>query len=186
MPALYRQLVQDHVNLSRVLEVLQIAVEDYDADDWYHPNMDLILDALEYIRAYPEVFHHPLEERSFDYLLQHRLVDPAIIAEIRAQHSELEEATERLQAQFDAIADECVVPQEELKANFAKYLTLQLHHLQTENEKVFPILAEIEDKDWWDIASCMVLRQDPIFGDDPAREHFNTLAKSVIASMPPG
>lgn len=186
MPALYRQLVQDHVNLSRVLEVLTLAVEGYDADDWYHPNMPLILDALEYIRTYPEVFHHPLEERSFDYLLQNKLADPAVIKEIRAQHNELEEATERLQQQFDAIANDCVVPTEELKENFSEYLTLQMNHLQTENEKIFPVLEKIDDRQWWDIASCMVLRQDPIFGDDSGREHFNTLAKTVIASVPMG
>lgn len=184
MPALYRQLVQDHVNLSRVLEVLRIAVEDYQATDWYHPNMPLILDAFEYIRAYPEVFHHPLEERSFDYLLQHKMVDPVVVDEIRTQHNELEEATERLQQQFKAIADDCVVAEEQLKQDFSDYLTLQMHHLQTENEKIFPILEQIDDRDWWDIASCMVLRQDPIFGDDPGREHFNALAKSVIASVP--
>lgn len=184
MPALYRQLVQDHVNLSRVLEVLRIAVEDYDAEDWYHPNMPLILDALEYIRTYPEIFHHPLEERSFDFLLKQKMVDASVIEEIHKQHSDLEEATERLQQQFDAVANDCVVATGELKDEFSDYLALQMDHLQTENEKLFPILANIDERDWWDIASCMVLRQDPVFGDEAGREHFNTLAKTVIASVP--
>ena len=181
MRALYQQLVQDHINLSRVLKALRRAVADYNEDDWFQPNLPLILEALEYIRVYPEVFHHPLEERAFDYLLQHNMADPKVIEKIRDQHSELEEATGLLHQQFEAIANGCFVPMERIKRDFNHYLESQLDHLTTENEKIFPALAEIEDSIWWDIASCMVIRQDPLFCDDSGRQYFNALAKSVIA-----
>lgn len=181
MVDLYQQLVKDHIVLSRVLETLDNAVSHYDEEDSIYPSLPLILDALTYIQSYPEVFHHPLEELAFTYLQQHNLGDQQVITEIRQQHRELEQETAYLSQQFNAIVNDCVVPLDTLKPRFDAFIKAQMHHLHTENQKIFPTLKALPESAWWDIASGIAIHQDPLFNEEPTRQSFNSLAEYILA-----
>ena len=114
MSKLYVQLVQDHVHLHQMLEVLRCELTSYDQEDWHQPHLPLILQALDYIRVYPEVFHHPLEEHVFDFLLEQDLVEREIVARLVSQHDEMEGATDYLQEQFNELADNVSAPFDDL------------------------------------------------------------------------
>lgn len=180
MAELYKQLIEDHQNLAKVLHCLEQAVNAYD-DDTQETKLPLILDALEYIQAYPETFHHPLEEKAFDYLQLHGLGDGKAIQEIRDQHATLEKQTQQLCQQFNAIANDCIVPLKGLKQQFQQFVEAQKHHLLTENSKIFPTLVDLPESAWWDIASTMILQQDPLFREDPDRQQFRLLASEIYA-----
>lgn len=186
MTDLYRQLVQDHITLTKVLNALEHSIANYKDDSDCEPNLALILDTLEYIQVYPEKFHHPLEEQAFNYLLKHHLGDENIIREIQQQHKSLEKATAHLCQQFNAIANDYVIPMSELNAEVEKYINAQKHHLTTENEKIFPTLSKLNDQAWWDIASGMIIQGDPLFSDDPQRQTFTALATAIIQGQHEG
>ena len=179
MAELYQQLVEDHINISRVLNAFDKALRGYDENS-QGSQLPLILDTLDYIQAYPETFHHPLEDKAFAYLETHCLGDADIIDEIKQQHQSLEAMTVSLTEQFHAIANDCVVPFAPLREECSHFLTAQRHHLQTENKHIFPVLAELGNEAWWDIASRLILNQDPLFRDDADRQQFRELAKDII------
>ena len=180
MSKFYIQLVQDHINLTRLLETLRCEVADYDQEDWYQPQLPVILGALDYIRVYAEVFHHPLEEHVFDYLLERNMLDQKLVTTIASQHDELEIATEQLQEQFRELSQDVSVPIDELNESFQSYLRLQLKHLVAEDEKIFPAIAELDSGAWREITRIMALHHTPMFCDELDQRRFTTLIQSLI------
>jgi hemerythrin-like domain-containing protein len=180
MSKLYQQLVQDHINLTRLLETLRYEVADYDQEDWYQPQLPTILGVLDYIRVYAEVFHHPLEEHVFDYLLERNMLDRTLVTTIVSQHDELEAATEQLQEQFDELSQNVSVPIDELKENLQGYLRLQLNHLAAENEKIFPAIAELDEEAWQEIIDVMAVHHTPLICNELDPERFTIMIQSLI------
>jgi hemerythrin-like domain-containing protein len=180
MSKLYQQLVQDHVNLTRLLETLCSEVADYDQEDWYQPQLPTILGVLDYIRVYAEVFHHPLEEHIFDYLLERNMLDRTLVTTIVSQHDELEIATEQLQEQFDELSQGVSVPIDELKESLQGYLRLQLNHLAAENEKIFPAIAELDVKAWREINGVMEIHHTPLICNELDPGRFTAMIQSLI------
>jgi hemerythrin-like domain-containing protein len=180
MSKLYLQLVQDHINLTRLLETLRYEIAEYDQEDWYQPQLPRILRALDYIRIYAEVFHHPLEEHIFDYLLEHDTLDRKLVTTIVSQHDELEIATDQLQEQFNELSENVSVPIDELKENLQDYLRLQLNHLAAENEKIFPAIAKLDEKAWREITRVMTLHRTPLICNELDPERFTTMIQSII------
>lgn len=180
MSELYKQLVQDHINLSRLLETLRCEVAGYDQEDWYQPQLPAILGVLDYIRVYAEVFHHPLEEHVFDYLLERNMLDKKLVTTIVSQHEELEIATEQLQEQFDELSLDASMPIDELKESLQGYLRLQLNHLVAEDEKIFPAIAELDRRDWQEITGIMAIHHTPLFCNELDQGRFTTLIQSLI------
>ena len=180
MSKLYKQLVEDHSNLTRLLETLRYEVADYDQEDWYQPQLPVILGTLDYIRVYAEVFHHPLEEHVFDYLLERNMLDQKLVATIVSQHDELEIATEQLQEQFAELSEVGSVPIDELSESFQRYLRLQLNHLVAEDEKIFPAIAELDTADWQEITARMARHHTPLFYNELDQGKFTALIQSLI------
>jgi hemerythrin-like domain-containing protein len=180
MSKLYQQLVQDHINLTRLLETLRYEVADYDQEDWYQPQLPVIRGALDYIRVYAEVFHHPLEEHVFDYLLERNILDRNLVTTIVSQHDELEIATEQLQEQFDELSEDVSVPIDELKESLQDYLRLQLNHLAAENEKIFPAISELDKEAWSEITRKMAIHHTPLFCNELDQDRYTTLIQSLI------
>ena len=69
MQEVLKQLILDHMQLERVLSCLERQINHYVNDTGEEPSLSLIQDGMEYIRAYPDTFHHPLEEVILDGLL---------------------------------------------------------------------------------------------------------------------
>lgn len=180
MSKLYRQLVQDHINLTRLLETLHREVSEYDQEDWYHPHLPAILETLDYIRVYAEVFHHPLEEHVFDYLLQRNMLDHKVVTTIVSQHDELEIATEQLRDQFEEISEDVSGPIEDLKESLQNYLRLQLNHLEAENEKIFPTIAELDGGAWQEITDMLAIHHTPLFCNELDQEKYASKVQSLI------
>ena len=179
MSKIYLQLIEDHVHLTQLIETLRCEVAGYDQEDWYQPNLPLILETLNYIRVYPEVFHHPLEEHVFDYLVEHGLVDREVVAAIVSQHDEMEEATEQLQEQFNELADSIPASIDALRESLDHYLDLQLLHLATENEKIFPTIATLGDGAWGEISHRLAIHHTPLFSDHQDKAQFTGLIESL-------
>ena len=180
MSKLYVQLVQDHVHLHQLLETLRCELSGYDQEDWYQPNLPLIVEALDYIRVYPEVFHHPLEEHVFDYLLEQDLVDRNVVARLVSQHDEMEGETDLLQEQFNELADNVSAPFDGLRESLDHYLRLQLHHLAIENKEVFPAIEQLDEREWREITRRLALHHIPLFCDYHDQEQFTNQLKILI------
>ena len=175
---LYKQLITDHVNLSHILDLLDSEVMQCDIEDWANPNYPLILDSLDYIKNYSEIFHHPLEEAAFDYLIENGLGDVSVIFGIREQHLDLEKETAALQEKLSVATNYCEKPNAFDIRRFRDYVGFQREHIQTENKHIFPVLETLSKLQWLDIGTQVALLRDPIF-DSPTRREFVELFKHI-------
>lgn len=179
MTTAFDQLVADHRNIDRVLSVLASEVNRYGTENSRGPDLALILEILDYMNSYPQAFHHPLEEQAFDYMLARGIGDSAAIRRIRAQHQEIEAAATELDKVFTAVGRDYPVAIDDIKERLGAYLDLQHRHLLTEEESIFPTMAEsLDDSDWRSITAQLTLQRDPLFGPE-LRRGFTELAKRL-------
>jgi hemerythrin-like domain-containing protein len=179
MNDLFSQLVLDHKNLVAVLQVLRSEIQHLTHSDELIERLPLILDILDYIQAYPETFHHPLEEAAFDVLINKELADPVIIQRIRLQHSTLEQFTKRLQEKMLLLANEQQIS-DGIIDSLQQFVDQQQEHLDTENKHIMPCMqTQLSEGDWWDIASMLTLHKDPLF-NQPLKDQFTVLASRII------
>ncbi len=168
MKELFAQLAEEHRQLNLLLDLLEQRVDQYLAGDRTPPPAWLMRDALEYMQQYPELFHHPLEDRLMQ-LIEPRVQEPALLAEmvqVQREHQTLEQQTAELVVQFAAICCDQVVPIRTLMETFSAYAALQRAHLAREDRVLLPALAELIKADE---ARALVQRHKPI--DDPLFSH---------------
>lgn len=177
----YQQLVNDHQHLRTLLRFLRKEIQAYD-DTLVETDTALVMEALEYLKDYPQLYHHPLEEAAMDCLLERGQGDPAALATIRAQHRELEQKTSELETLFEMIYADHVVPVQRIKEQLNQYLDLQFQHLETEDQYLFPILAaQLSTADWDNIGRLIAGRPDPLFRKQQV-ETYSELSRHLALS----
>ncbi len=166
MQKVLKQLILDHMHLERVLSCLERQIKNFVTDTGESPDLGLIQDAIEYIRAYPDAFHHPLEEIVLDELLN-RVEDLKVerkLRQIKSQHEVIARLTKRLATDIDAVAHDQVVSFNEIEEAFANFYDFQVEHLSTENEHFFPLIEKhFKEQELQDLVARIEARVDPLF-----------------------
>ena len=73
MHKIQRQLHTDHHHLHKLLNCLSHEIGCYDFDSKRAPDLAIILSALDYVRTYPDKWHHPSEDIIFNRLLKKKV-----------------------------------------------------------------------------------------------------------------
>ncbi len=163
MHRLYKQLLDDHRNMARLLGFVRDQVARYD-DSEHETHVSLILEALDYISSYSDVVHHPLEEAAFARMTEKHLGDAAMIEAIQRQHEVLGKEKADLKGLFEMIFSDHVVPVEKLRLKLDHYLDLQYQHMQDEENTIMPVMLDkLTAADWDDIAAQIESTPDPLF-----------------------
>lgn len=167
----------EHMYFSRLLNLLQRQVEIFETGQ--HPNYELMLDIITYLRAYSDRFHHPREDVAFERLAVHCPELAPVLARLRQEHRVIANAGERLLGGLAAILDDAIVPRAEVEAAAATYLVYYRSHIATEEHDV---LARAEDmltpEDWDAVNAAVPLEPDPLFGSGP-EEHYRDLRRQI-------
>jgi hemerythrin-like domain-containing protein len=158
---------QEHVHFARLLDLLEKEVAAFHADE--HPNYQLMVDILDYLRYYPDRFHHPREDAAFALIVER---DPELalpIARRLQEHRVIAAAGETLLGHLQAVIEEAVVARSALEAAAATYLVYYRHHLSAEEREVMPRAAKLlTPADWAAVAAAVPAGADPLFGADSA------------------
>ncbi|MGH1373895.1 MAG: hemerythrin domain-containing protein [Cellvibrionaceae bacterium] len=172
MHPIEKQLNLDHYHISRLLKCLQRNLETYEGANAWAEHLSLILESLDYIKVYPEHWHHPVEDKIFAYIAKHYPQHANVVAALHAEHKDLEALTKELNTMFEAIANDTVVSREELSRLTRKFLQRQISHIDRENEMVYPLLSNCLTSDDWTILQGQIDQvQDPLFGDNLKKEY---------------
>jgi hemerythrin-like domain-containing protein len=181
MTKLYEQLKEDHKNLVKVLNVLERHIELYSTREEQgteKPDISLLLDIMDYIQHYPDRFHHPLEEASFDYLSEHHQGDADAIDVIRAEHKILEHSSSKVRTLLNSINLGEPVPLDKLQTTLAEFHTEQLDHLRREERTVFRDIKALDDAASAAILSRVESLHDPLF-KEVAYQQFDELIREL-------
>ncbi|MBB6522781.1 hemerythrin domain-containing protein [Pseudoteredinibacter isoporae] len=181
MHPVYRQLCSDHRHIQRLLRCMRTIVNPLGDEGISPERLDLLLDIVEYIKTYPEYWHHPIEDQVFSLLLLKRVPESDLLREIICDHGRMEKQTLELEQILRSIAQGCVVPMKNLRTQAELYIHNQADHVEKENKWVYPLMEQhLNNSDWDWIAEKLPAIDDPLFGQQ-RREDYETLYGNIVA-----
>ncbi len=168
----------DHKNFAKLLTFLE--KQHHLLEECEHSDLISILDAIKYMKEYPDYIHHPLENVIFEYFIANYDDVREEIIELLHEHEEMPKLTNKLLEMLQgALAD---VPQDrdELCAYLKEYISIQKEHMNQEEASVYPILnSKLDEKDWKKIDTELAHVADPLFGEN-VKKSYQGLLKRII------
>ena len=158
MAAILDVLHQEHIQVSRLLDLLSAELEVLDRPD-AGPS-ETVAQVMHYMTHYPDLRHHPREDLLFERLVRRGSGTRAMVASLVDQHVTLARDGKALllAAQSKASAGEIV-------ALGAAYVALHRAHMNVEEGEVFPLArVMLGSADWAAVDAAMVTIDDPLFG----------------------
>jgi len=173
MHKLLEKLSRDHRNLEKILAMLTTQLDNFFAGR--ESNFDLKIELMEYLEAFADQGHHPLENLIFDVAKKRIKGQEALFERLVKQHNDLDRLTRTFRHSLEAILHEAVMSRAELETQGREYIALQHLHLVLEDREVFPLLdAELTEDDWEFIAANIPKHDDPVF-ESPDQIRFQNL-----------
>ncbi|MBL8707824.1 MAG: hemerythrin domain-containing protein, partial [Rhodospirillaceae bacterium] len=108
MPRAIARLQLDHRNMSRLLSHLRDSFEDYRAGGAL--DIDLLGAIMEYSLNYPDLCHHPLENRIYRRMAERDPAAAGKIGDLLKEHAHLGELTRKLAAALRNLARDSEIP----------------------------------------------------------------------------
>jgi hemerythrin-like domain-containing protein len=160
----------DHINFSRLLSLLeqQAAL----LNEGGLPDFEVMLDTIDYLQNYADLYHHPREDLIFRFFLERSDVAREAIEELRRQHRMLWDSTNRLRLAIDGILHGEIVPRSDFTDQLGTYLIEQREHLNEEEGYILPLLKQaFSSADWEELNRSLPFRSDPLFGPSVEQQY---------------
>ena len=162
MHKLLNRLTRDHRNLEKILALLTAQLDHFFAGR--ESNFDLKIELMDYLEAFADTGHHPLENLIYDVAKRRIQGHDELFERLVKQHQDLARLTRTFRHSLEGILHEAVMSRAELETQGREYIALQQLHLALEDREVFPLLdAELTEDDWQKIAENMPRHDDPVF-----------------------
>jgi len=155
----------EHTVFSKLLGILEKEVDVFHQGG--QPNYDLMVDIVTYLRHFPDLHHHPREDKAFEILGAR---DPSLgipLERLRQEHRVIAAAGEELLKTLSDAASDTLISRASVEAVAAMYLVYYRHHIASEEEDVLPRARQLmSPQDWRAIESVEPAGQDPLFGSN--------------------
>lgn len=144
------------------------------------PYIGLLVDALYYLTYFPDVTHHPLEDRITERLLHKHALDADLGRELEEQHVRIARQGLDLLRDLEGAAREESISRELVAANIELYVERLRYNMVFEELVLFPAAAKyFDDTDWHTIApDGDHTPPDPLF-HSKVEERFEQLRKAI-------
>lgn len=133
------------------------------------PDLDFLASMLHYIKAFPDVLHHPKEEQYLFARLQQRSADAAeLIEALKQEHYDGAAHLARLEAHLERYRDkDDAQDARSLADDIDRFVDAQWRHLNTEEKLLLPAaMRHLSEADWQDIESAFRANGDLRRGSD--------------------
>lgn len=157
------QLHQDHINLCKLLRILDDLI--HRVDEGEPPDFPLMAEIADYIEVYDKRHHHPREDRVYAFFAGRSMQLDKVMDRCRSEHAELETSGRSLAEILDGPMHDAVMPVDELAARLRQFILAELSHLDFEEGEVYPKLAALSSAtDWAELDQLLPPENDPLFG----------------------
>lgn len=181
------QLQEDHRQLVHVLYNLEREVKACSGLSPESSSLEAILDILDYIQVYPEVWHHPAEDALYEVLLDKDIGAAEVVAHLVEEHGVLELLTENLLEYINQIAVSAEGDADVVKMRFIKstndYISRQLHHMEQEQLYLFPLIEQHLNEDDW-LAIIKRLHRQQQNQSEPKLEYYHSFYQKIASNTP--
>lgn len=172
-----KKLHQDHINLSKLLDVLseQLVHLQTGTDIEY----DLILCAMDYVTHFPELFHHPVEDELFKiYQHSHQDLDREI-DRLEREHRDMKLLTSGLVEATERILQNQAINRDTYINLLDEFIQKQRDHMNLEEGKVFPVIGKaLSNATELDMSLLEHIPEDPLF-EAASKSKYDSLLKKL-------
>ena len=164
LPRIVQQLIRDHRNMARLLDVLQEELDHYRQTK--SADFEILSRVMDYVLNFPELRHHPREDLIFKQLMRKDSAAARQAEAVLAEHGELAALTRKLSAAVHNLWHDVEMPRPWFESVIDTYITKYRHHMRGEEEIYFPLaLQSLGPADWQEIESEAAQHgDDPLFG----------------------
>ncbi len=175
------ELHQDHLNLSRLLEMLDRKVEQLRGG--VHPDFSLMAEVVSYVGSYADQHHHPREDKMYAFFQGRDAALDQAIERCEEEHKELKRLSTHLEESIDGILNDVVMPMDTFTDQLDAFVQAEKRHLSFEEQSLFPPLRTIaSEADWQQLDEQLPQSEDPLFGEKQADE-YRSLYKALMEDM---
>lgn len=175
------ELHQDHINLTRLLDILERKVARL--RDGVHPDFSLMADVVSYVGDYADQHHHPHEDIMYEIFRGREADLDQLLAECAQEHQTLKQLSGKLSESIDAILHDAVVPMERFTDQLEAFVVAEKRHLDFEEGLIFPRLEALASAvDWQQLEDRLPKPEDPLFGEHQA-EQYRELYRALLEDM---
>jgi hemerythrin-like domain-containing protein len=164
LPRIMRQLMQDHRNMARLLDVLQEELERYRAGGSI--DFEVVSRIVDYVLNFPELRHHPREDLVFRHLAGRDAASGRLVAAIIAEHGDLAALSRKLAAALRNLHQNAEMSRPWLESLLGSFITKYWEHMGREEDVYFPLaMRMLTASDWQRIEEeATEGGADPLFG----------------------
>lgn len=163
MAKIIERLIQDHAHFARILAVLEKQIKVI--EDGRTPDVDLMVEIMDYIRNYVNVFQYPREELIFKKIMD-RHEDARLDMEALIQdHQEELELSFKLAEEIDGafLVDE-MHPRGPIAKLTRDFIEFNHRHMEKAQSVAFPLAKKVlKSKDWKEITEELPDKKLPEF-----------------------
>lgn len=175
------QLHQDHINLNRLLEVLEMKIQKLKEGD--SPNFQLMSELVEYIGNYADQCHHPREDHMYQYFAKRDANLDKDLKVCEAQHVDLKKLSREVTETVDAVMHDAVIPMSEFIERLENFVLRERAHINFEEKSIFPIINALSNSsDWLALEKTLPQPEDPLFVEKQG-EKYRTLYKAMLEEV---
>ena len=168
-------LKEDHRYMIKLLYQLEQQIKSMSGLTSQSLNLDVLLEIVDYIKQYPEICHHPVEEKMFEMIQQKPVsfTDHALIEKVIDEHVMLDALAELLEIKIgECLAGRCT--QSSLLRTGQMFHQQQLKHIECEQSHIFPLCKQYFNKEDWQklqsLADEVIARENNLQGYQDMRE----------------
>jgi len=180
MPKVLATLHNDHRNVMVLLQLLDPLANNLALAS--PADFVPILDIMNYMTRYSDLFHHPTEELVFKKLIERDDTAGSLVAALTLEHKTLGEKGEQLLRSVRNVVNGFELQAGGLAPECQDYVTRLRRHMSREETEAFPLASKIlDDDDWGAIERGLVAREDPLFGAGREAEYV-ALYKRIVST----
>lgn len=164
--------------MRRLLDILQSELTAYQMGQV--PDFDLMLNILDYTLNYPDLYHHPKEDRIYAKLLLRAPEAATLIGNLHREHEQLGELTRKFAAAVRGVLRDAELPRTWFETTARNYISQNLQHIAKEEEIFFPMALRIlTPQDWCDLDHALASGRDPVLGAATSKD-FERLRERIL------
>lgn len=172
----------EHRHFVRLLDLLEQQVLAFHADDG--PNYELMLDVVNYLRYFPDRYHHSREDVAFACLAKRDPGMKPLIERMLQEHRVIAAAGTELLEYLEQVIEDVVIERAKVEAAAASYLVHYRRHLALEDRDIVPRAEQLlTAQDWEAVAAAIPTGPDPLFGES-SEPRYRELRRQIALAAP--
>lgn len=170
-------LRRDHVNMGTLLDLLEAQL--HHLEEAGAPDLELMLEILDYSGNYPDLCHHPKEDLVYRRLMERAPETRAAVEDLLSEHEAIVQGTKDMADTLNNLLLDAEVSRAAVVEHLRDYIASNRRHIDKEEADILGRAeAALSAADWNEIDAA-IAADDPLFGA-AVQEKYRSLHHNIV------